>query len=224
MASEGSDPDAEYALSKLLQRGTLKARFYNEQLLSLSSYNFRVGLWESLSKARYKEARLSQCRKKLNIEEKIDIVLSWPSEEAPPVIEGVWVGGDELDRVIPALKDGGGEIDGRLDEINLNLSEELADNGVSPLPTSFMAHQSPRVRQLWERIGIGNDHGLMDNGRKHKFVQPNVWGWGGSEECYNMGSGRRKNGVVLCPSDKDMRSPNQERYFKTGQVVSKDWE
>ncbi|GKE39350.1 hypothetical protein Tco_1462755, partial [Tanacetum coccineum] len=27
--------------------------------------------------------------KKLNIEEKIDIVLSWPSEEAPPVIEGV---------------------------------------------------------------------------------------------------------------------------------------
>nr|GEY37903.1 hypothetical protein [Tanacetum cinerariifolium] len=28
-----------------------------------------------------------------------------------------------------------------------------------------------------ERIGIGDAHGLMDNGRNHKFVQPNVWGW-----------------------------------------------
>nr|GEW67400.1 hypothetical protein [Tanacetum cinerariifolium] len=128
--------------------------------------------------------------KKLNIEEKIDIVLSCPSEEAPPVINGsldanedigvvevssviddvfdigesnvqAWneacgVGEDELNRVISALKDGGGEFDGRLDEINLNLSEELADNGVSPIPTSLVAHESPR---------------------NHKFVQPNVWGW-----------------------------------------------
>ncbi|GJX96871.1 reverse transcriptase domain-containing protein [Tanacetum coccineum] len=40
-------------------------------------------------------------------------------------------GEDELNRVISAFKDGGGEFDGRLDEINLNLSEELADNGSS---------------------------------------------------------------------------------------------
>ncbi|GJX65221.1 hypothetical protein Tco_0299564 [Tanacetum coccineum] len=190
---------------------------------------------EAFSIARIMKAHFKTVAgKKLNIKEKIDIILSWPSEEALLVIKGslnanedisvvevssaiddvfdigesnvesmevhsefsefsenkesveeVVVGGgeacgvgeDELDRVIPALKDGGGEIDGRLDEINLNLSEELADNGVSPIPTSFMAHQSQRVRQLWERIGIGNDHGLMDNGRKHKFVQPNVWGW-----------------------------------------------
>nr|GEZ15837.1 hypothetical protein [Tanacetum cinerariifolium] len=65
---------------------------------------------------------------------------------------------------------GGGEFDGRLDEINLNLSEELADNGVIPIPTSLVAHESPRVRQLWDRIGIGDTHGLMDNGRNHKFV------------------------------------------------------
>ncbi|GJW86009.1 hypothetical protein Tco_0159154 [Tanacetum coccineum] len=260
MASDGSDQYARYTLSKLLQRGTV-AEYESEFLMLIKRVtgisesllkSFYISglkpllqcallrlapttLGEAFSIARIMEARFeSIAGKKLNIEEKIDIVLSWPSEEAPPVIEGsldanedigvvevssaiddvfdigesnvesmevrsefsefsenkesveeVVVGGgeacgvgeDELNRVIPALKDGGGEIDGRLDEINLNLSEELADNGVSPIPTSFMAHQSPRVRQLWERIGIGNDHGLMDNGRNHKFVQPNVWGW-----------------------------------------------
>nr|GFA65630.1 hypothetical protein [Tanacetum cinerariifolium] len=87
------------------------------------------------------------------------------------------VGEDELNRVISALKDGGGEFDGRLDEINLSLSEELADNGVSHIPTSLVAHESPRVGQLWERISIGDAHGLMDNRHNHKFVQRNVWGW-----------------------------------------------
>ncbi|GJW48295.1 hypothetical protein Tco_0079941 [Tanacetum coccineum] len=103
------------------------------------------------------------------------------------------VGENELNKVISALKDGGGEFDGRLDEVNLNLSEELADNGVSPIPTSLVAHESPRVRQLWERIGIGDAHGLMDNGRNHKFVQLNV-----RDGCRTLN--RRKNGVVLCPS------------------------
>nr|GEW39869.1 hypothetical protein [Tanacetum cinerariifolium] len=72
---------------------------------------------------------------------------------------------------------GGGEFNGRLGEINLYLSEELANKRVSPIPTSLVAHKSLRVRQLWERIGIGDAHGLMDNGRNHKFVEPNVWGW-----------------------------------------------
>ncbi|GJY82244.1 hypothetical protein Tco_0495620 [Tanacetum coccineum] len=189
--------------------------------LKVSAYNFRRS-FETIK------------GKKLNIEEKIDIVLSWPSEEAPPVIkmsldanedigvvevssaiddvfdigesnvesmevrsefsefsenkksvEEVVVGGgevcgvgeDELNRVISALKDGCGEFDGRLDEINLNLSEELADNGVSHIPTSLVAQESSRALQLWERIGIGDAHGLRDNGRNHKFVQPNVWEW-----------------------------------------------
>nr|GEX40515.1 hypothetical protein [Tanacetum cinerariifolium] len=64
-------------------------------------------------------------------------------------------GVDEDELNISALNDGGGDFDGRLDEINLNLSEELVDNEVSPIPTSLVAHESPRVRQLWERIGSG---------------------------------------------------------------------
>nr|GEX18403.1 putative reverse transcriptase domain-containing protein [Tanacetum cinerariifolium] len=107
-------------------------------------------------------------------------------EEASPVIKGSLDANEDIGvvEVISTIGDvlilvvvGGGEFDGRLDEINLNLSEELADNGVSPIPTSLVAYESPRVRQLWERIGIDDAHGLMDNRRNHKFVQPNVWGW-----------------------------------------------
>nr|GEY59632.1 hypothetical protein [Tanacetum cinerariifolium] len=141
-----------------------------------------------------------------------NIVLSWPSEEAPPVIKGSLdanedIGVVEVIRTIDDVFDigesnvestdvrsefskfsenkesvkevvvGGGEVYGRLDEINLNVSDELADNGVGPIPTSLVAHESPRVRQLWERIGTGDAHRLMDNGRNHKFIQPNVLGW-----------------------------------------------
>ncbi|GKF79820.1 hypothetical protein Tco_0235388, partial [Tanacetum coccineum] len=114
MASEGSDPDAEYALSKLLQRGTVaeyESEFFmlikrvtgiSESLLKsfyisglkplLQCALLRLRhtiLGETFSIARIMEARFeSIAGKKLNIEEKIDIVLSWPSEEAPPVIEG----------------------------------------------------------------------------------------------------------------------------------------
>nr|GEY55430.1 hypothetical protein [Tanacetum cinerariifolium] len=148
-------------------------------------------LEEAFSIARIMEARFETIAgKMLNTEEKINIILSCPSEEAPPEIKGsldankdigvvqvsseiddvfdigesnvesmkvrtCGVGEDKLNRVISALKDGGGEFDGRLDEINLNLSEELADNEVSPIPTSLVAYESPRVRQLWERIGSG---------------------------------------------------------------------
>nr|GEX92456.1 hypothetical protein [Tanacetum cinerariifolium] len=149
MALNDNDQDTRYALSKLLQRGTV------------TEYETPTTLEEAFSIARITEARFETIAgKKLNTEEKIDIVISCPSEEAPPEIKGsldvnedigvvqvssviddvfdieVVVGGgeacgvgeDELNRVISALKDGGGEFDGRLVEINLNLSEELADN------------------------------------------------------------------------------------------------
>ncbi|GJS15677.1 hypothetical protein Tco_0410149 [Tanacetum coccineum] len=114
MASGGSDQDARYALSKLLQRGTV-AEYESEFLMlikrvteiseSLLTSFYISGLKpllqcallrlapttleEAFSIARIMEARFeSIARKKLNIEEKIDIVLSWPSEEPPPVIEG----------------------------------------------------------------------------------------------------------------------------------------
>ncbi|GJS47636.1 hypothetical protein Tco_0597757 [Tanacetum coccineum] len=299
MASGGSNRDAEYALSKLLQMGTVAE--YESEFVILA--NRVTGISQSLLKsfyisglkpalqcallrsnpttlgevfllARATEARFTDLQiwellrsnpttsgeafrafitearfeaivgKEPNIKEKVYIIPSWPSEEAPHVVKGpldankdigvvevssaiddvfdigksnvesmevrsefsefsenkesveeVVVGGgeacgvgeDELNRVISALKDGGGEFDGRLDEINLNLSEEFVDNGVSPIPTSSVAHESPRFHQLWERIGIGDAHGLMDNGRNHKFVQPNVCGWmSDSQSAYSL--------------------------------------
>nr|GEX57271.1 hypothetical protein [Tanacetum cinerariifolium] len=111
MASDGSDQDARYALSKLLQRGTV-AEYESEFLMLIkrvtvisesllkSFYIFGlksvlqcallrlapITLGEAFSIVRIIEARFETIAwKKLNI---IEIVLSWPSEEAPPVIKG----------------------------------------------------------------------------------------------------------------------------------------
>ncbi|GKD82357.1 hypothetical protein Tco_1349196, partial [Tanacetum coccineum] len=79
MASDGSDPNTEYALSKLLKMGTVAE--YQNKLAPTT-------LVEAFSIACIMEARFETItRKKMNIEEKIDIVLSWPSEEAPSVIK-----------------------------------------------------------------------------------------------------------------------------------------
>nr|GEZ71316.1 hypothetical protein [Tanacetum cinerariifolium] len=111
MASDRSDQDARYALSKLLQRRTV-AEYESEFLMLIKRV---TGISEYLLKSFY-ISRLKpvlQCAilrlapitlgkafciasiieahfetiawKKLNI---IDIVLSWPSEEAPPVFKG----------------------------------------------------------------------------------------------------------------------------------------
>ncbi|GJW60796.1 RNA-directed DNA polymerase, eukaryota [Tanacetum coccineum] len=235
MASDGSDQDARYALSKLLQRGTVteyesgflmlikRVTGISESLLKsfyisglkplLQCALLRLApttLGEAFSIARIMEAQAPPVIKvSLDANEDIGVVevrsaiddvfdigesnvesmevrsefseFSKNKESVEEVVvgggEACKVGEDELNRVISALEDEGGECDGRLDEINLNLSEELADNGVSHIPTSLVAHESSRARQLWERIGIGDAHGLRDNGRNHKFVQPNVWEW-----------------------------------------------
>ncbi|GKE11181.1 hypothetical protein Tco_1414732 [Tanacetum coccineum] len=85
MASDDSDQDARYALSKLLKRGTV-AKYESEFLMLIKRV---TGILESLLNSFYISGLkpLLQCAL-LSIEEKIDIVLSWPSEEAPPVIKG----------------------------------------------------------------------------------------------------------------------------------------
>ncbi|GJW40604.1 hypothetical protein Tco_0066449 [Tanacetum coccineum] len=135
MASAGSDQDVRYALSKLLQRGTV-AEYESEFLMLIKRV---TGISESLLKSFYISGLkpLLQWKKKKNgwgkTLREINIVLSWPSEEAPHAnedigviefnefsknkesVEDVVVGGgeacgvgdDELNRVIPALKDGG---------------------------------------------------------------------------------------------------------------------
>ncbi|GKD60718.1 hypothetical protein Tco_1298227 [Tanacetum coccineum] len=53
-------------------------------------------------------------------------------------------------------------------------AEVVVDSGHSSTLSSLVEHGSPQVLQLWERIGIGDVHGLMNNGSIHSFVQPNA--------------------------------------------------
>ncbi|GJY20106.1 hypothetical protein Tco_0392672 [Tanacetum coccineum] len=210
MASGGSDGDAEYALSKLLQRGTV-AKYQNEfemlisrvrgksEFLLTMSYisGLKVALQikmlrarpttlgEAFSLARLIEARfeaIAEKEKEQIIKKKAYTILSLQSELTSPEVKGsldadedigvdevssaidnvfdsgesnmesievrnkfgeflenkesveevVVSGGealgadeDESNRVISILKDGGGEFDDRLDEINLDLSEQF---------------------------------------------------------------------------------------------------
>nr|GEV70960.1 hypothetical protein [Tanacetum cinerariifolium] len=113
MASDDSDQDTRYALSKILQRKTvaeyeseflmlikrvtgnsesLLKSFYISGLKSvLQCALLRLGptiLGEAFSIARIMEARFETIAWKKYIEKKIDTILSWSSEEAPPVIKG----------------------------------------------------------------------------------------------------------------------------------------
>nr|GEX53787.1 UvrD-like helicase, ATP-binding domain, P-loop containing nucleoside triphosphate hydrolase [Tanacetum cinerariifolium] len=53
-------------------------------------------------------------------------------------------------------------------------AEEAVDSRHSSTLSSSVEHESPRVLQLKERIGIGEVHELMKNEGSHNFVQPNV--------------------------------------------------
>ncbi|GKC43913.1 hypothetical protein Tco_1061635 [Tanacetum coccineum] len=53
-------------------------------------------------------------------------------------------------------------------------AEEVVDNMHSSTLSSLVEHEMPRVLQLWERIGMSDVHGLMDNGGIHNFLQPNA--------------------------------------------------
>nr|GEV09272.1 hypothetical protein [Tanacetum cinerariifolium] len=124
--------------------------------------------------------------KELNIEEKIDIVLSWPCEEAPPVIKGSLDANEDIGVVEVSstiddvfdigesnvesmesdidIKDGGGEFDGRLDKINLNLSEELSNNEVAEGGRMVLCYVQGRRRQKRKK-GVGCGSGRQENHR-----------------------------------------------------------
>nr|GEW06820.1 hypothetical protein [Tanacetum cinerariifolium]GEW06822.1 hypothetical protein [Tanacetum cinerariifolium] len=228
--ADDNDQDARYTLS--LQRGTMTK--YESSPTTLGEAFFIARIMEACFE--------TIAGKKLNIEEKLDIVLSWPSEEAPPVIKGsldaneeigvvkrisknkerveeVVVGGgeacgvveDELNRVISALKDGGGKFDGRLDEINLNLSEKLANN---------------RGNVIFE--GVGSVMAWVVEGGRMVL-------------CYVQGSGRRKRKKGVGSDSERQENYESERrdcgririwdpgikiYFKhhlEDKVVVKEW-
>ncbi|GJX22839.1 ribosomal protein L2 [Tanacetum coccineum] len=86
MASNDNDSDAEYALSRLLQRGEAfaLARVAEAHVQHLEETTFHKS-----NKVEETEARFEAIvEKKQNIKEKVDTTLSLPSEEALPVVKG----------------------------------------------------------------------------------------------------------------------------------------
>ncbi|GJT54266.1 hypothetical protein Tco_0989320 [Tanacetum coccineum] len=153
MASDDSDQDARYALSKLLKRGTV-AEYESEFLMLIkrvtrileSLFNsFYISglkpllqcallrlspttLGEAFSIARIMEDRFETIAgKKLNIEEKIDIVLSWPSEEAPPMIKGSIDANEDAFETPPVAVTVMKDV--RIESVDEDVSEKVNDEG-----------------------------------------------------------------------------------------------
>ncbi|GJY13992.1 hypothetical protein Tco_0383301 [Tanacetum coccineum] len=86
MASNDNDSDAEYALSRLLQRGEAfaLARVAEAHVQHLEETTFHKS-----NKVEETEAHFEAiAEKEQNIKEKVDTTLSLPSEEASPVVKG----------------------------------------------------------------------------------------------------------------------------------------
>jgi hypothetical protein len=174
-------------------------------------------LGEDFFKARITEVRFETIAKEEKehiVEKKIDDILLLEGEFASPKAEGsvnvneyigveevvgggeaLKVGDDELSRVISTLKDGGGEFDSRLDEINLNLSEELAD--------SQSAYSSYHLEGKVIFEGVGSVMALVAEG-------------GIMVLCYVQSSGRRKRKKVLVTVAEGRRTTGVEDRSRIG--------
>ncbi|GKF04412.1 hypothetical protein Tco_0035080 [Tanacetum coccineum] len=53
-------------------------------------------------------------------------------------------------------------------------TEKVVGSGHSSTLFSLVEHENSRSLQLWERIGVGDVHVLMDNDGSRNFVQPNT--------------------------------------------------
>nr|GEV75973.1 RNA-directed DNA polymerase, eukaryota [Tanacetum cinerariifolium] len=109
------------------------------------------------------------CHSRCNRE--IDIVLSWPSEEAPPVIK----------RSLDVNQDiGFVEVISEIDDV-FDIGKSNVESIEVCNEFSKFSENKESVKEVvvggGEGIGIGDAHRLMDNRRNHKFIQPNVLGW-----------------------------------------------
>ncbi|GJW83327.1 hypothetical protein Tco_0156472 [Tanacetum coccineum] len=175
MASSGSDRDAKYALSRLLQRGTV-VEYHNEFEMLISRVMGKSKFL--LTMTRLIEARFEaivEKEKEYIIKKKAYTILSLQSELATPKVKGsldadedigvdeekkesveevVVSGGktlgvdeDDPNRVILVLKDGGVEFDDNIDEINLGLrKDERRKKGVVLCPRQLKAEEK---KEYW---------------------------------------------------------------------------
>ncbi|GJY04117.1 hypothetical protein Tco_0370057 [Tanacetum coccineum] len=203
MASDGNDQDAEYALSKLLQMGTmedyqhefemlikrvmipeylLKSFYISGLKLDLQCLLLRSNpstLGEDFFKARITKARFEIIIKEDKehiVEKKIDVILPLQGEFTSPKAKGS-LNADEYIGVEEVV--GGGEAlgigeDDDLGDAATDQGDDAVKSGDISLLNSLIGHGSPCSLQLWGKIGKGDVHVLIDNGSTHNYIRPDV--------------------------------------------------
>nr|GEY72325.1 hypothetical protein [Tanacetum cinerariifolium] len=145
MASDGSDQDVRYALSKLLQRGTVTE--YENIWEILRSNPSTLG--EDFFKARITDARfeiIAKEEKEHIVEKKIDASLPLQGEFASPKAEGS-LNADEYTGVEEVV-DGGEALeigeDNNLGDATMDGGDDVVESGDISILNSHIGHGSPR--------------------------------------------------------------------------------
>nr|GEU89716.1 putative P-loop containing nucleoside triphosphate hydrolase [Tanacetum cinerariifolium] len=163
MAPDGSDQDARYALSKLLQRGTV-AEYENEAFSLARAAETRfanLDIWEffranpstlgeDFFKARITEARfeiIAKEEKEHIVEKKIDVSLPLQGEFASPKAEGSlnadeYTGVEEVVDGVEALEIGE---DNNLGDATTDGGDDVVESGDISILNSHISHGSPHV-------------------------------------------------------------------------------
>ncbi|GJY19311.1 hypothetical protein Tco_0390802 [Tanacetum coccineum] len=136
-------------------------------------------LGEDFFKARITEARFEIIVKEDKehiVEKKIDVILPLQGKVASPKAKGS-LNADEYIGVEEVV--GGGEAlgideDDDLGDAATDGGDDAVESGDISILNSLIGHGSPRSLQLWEKIGKGDVHVLIDNGRTHNFIRPDV--------------------------------------------------
>nr|GEY72071.1 hypothetical protein [Tanacetum cinerariifolium] len=134
MASGGSDPDAEYALFKLLQIDLFKAR--------ITEARFKIIVKEE---------------KEHIVEKKIDVILPLQGEFASPKAEGS-LNADEytgVQKVVDGDEAFGIGEDNDLGDTATDEGDDVVESGDISILNSHIGHGSPHSLQLWGKIGKG---------------------------------------------------------------------
>ncbi|GKC61864.1 hypothetical protein Tco_1089462 [Tanacetum coccineum] len=136
MASDNSNPDADYALSSLLQRGEAfsLARLIEAHFEAIAEKEKEQIIKKKADTILSLQSELASLEVKgsLDADEDIGVYEFGEFSENKESVEEVVVSGgeergvdeDEPNRVISVLKDRGGEFNDNIDEINLGLREE----------------------------------------------------------------------------------------------------
>ncbi|GKA90941.1 hypothetical protein Tco_0812811 [Tanacetum coccineum] len=203
MASDGNDQDMKYALSKLLQMGTvedyqrefemlikratipeylLKSFYISGLKLDLQCLLFRSKpstFGEDFFKARITEARfeiITKEEKEHIIEKKIDVILPLQGEFVSPKAKGS-LNADEYIGVEEVVAGGEALGIGEDDDLGDAVTDEgddAVESGEISILNSLIGHGSPRSLQLLVKIRKGDVHVLIDNGTRTRYSDANL--------------------------------------------------